>query len=111
MFRRKTPVNNEYKNNKQKIEILITERTDITQFLEMDWIKKFILTIGRIRLDESSQSENEEVFRNFPDLFENNRTIKDIENKTRTSKVGAISKAQKAQNIFFEKNLKFSKKT
>ena len=31
-------------------------------------------------------------------------------NKTGTSKVGAISKAQKAQNIFFEKNLKFSKK-
>ena len=26
-------------------------------------------------------------------------------NKTRTSKVGAISKAQKAQNIFFEKKL------
>ena len=32
-------------------------------------------------------------------------------NKTRTPQVGAISKAQKAQNIFFlEKNLKFSKK-
>ena len=30
-------------------------------------------------------------------------------NKTRTSKVGAISKAQKAQNIFLEKNLKFLK--
>ena len=30
-------------------------------------------------------------------------------NKTRTSKVGAISKAQKEQNIFLEKNLKFSK--
>ena len=29
------------------------------------------------------------------------------ENKTRTSKVGAISKAQKAQNFFLEKNLKF----
>ena len=29
--------------------------------------------------------------------------------KTRTSKVGAISKAQKAQNIIFGKNLKFSK--
>ena len=28
-------------------------------------------------------------------------------NKNRTSKVGAISKAQKAQNNFFEKNLKF----
>ena len=31
-------------------------------------------------------------------------------NKTGTSKVGAISKAQKAQNIFFGKKLKFSKK-
>ena len=30
-------------------------------------------------------------------------------NKTRTSKVGAISKPQKAQNIFLEKNLKFLK--
>ena len=30
--------------------------------------------------------------------------------KTGTSQVGAISKAQKAQNIFLEKNLKFSKK-
>ena len=30
-------------------------------------------------------------------------------NKTGTSKVGAIAKAQKAQNIFLEKNLKFSK--
>ena len=31
-------------------------------------------------------------------------------NKTGTSQVGATSKAQKAQNIFFEKNWKFSKK-
>ena len=30
-------------------------------------------------------------------------------NKTRTSEVGAISKAQKAQNIFWEKNLKVLK--
>ena len=30
-------------------------------------------------------------------------------NKTGTSQVGAIFKAQKAQNIFLEKNLKFSK--
>ena len=29
------------------------------------------------------------------------------ENKTGTSKVGAISKAQKAQKTFFEKNLIF----
>ena len=31
-------------------------------------------------------------------------------NKTRTPQVGAISKAQKVQNIFLEKNLKISKK-
>ena len=31
------------------------------------------------------------------------------ENKRRTSKIGAISKAQKAQNILLEKNLKFLK--
>ena len=31
-------------------------------------------------------------------------------NQTGTSQVGAISKAQKAQNIFFGKNLKFSGK-
>ena len=31
-------------------------------------------------------------------------------NKTGTSRVGAVSKAQKAQNIFLEKNLKFRKK-
>ena len=30
-------------------------------------------------------------------------------NKTRMSKVGAITKAQNAQNIFLEKNLKLSK--
>ena len=29
----------EYEDNKQK-EILITERTDITPFLGMDWMKK-----------------------------------------------------------------------
>ena len=34
----------------------------------------------------------------------------EIYNKTGTSQVGAISKAQKAQNFFLEKNLKFSKK-
>ena len=33
-----------------------------------------------------------------------------ITNKTKTSKVGAISKAQKPQNIFSEKNLKFLEK-
>ena len=78
-FRGKIPVNLEYENNKQKMEILITERTDITPLLGMDWIKQFKLTIGRIQLADNSQSEREKVFNKFPDLFENNETIKDAE--------------------------------
>ena len=46
-FRGKIPVNIEYENNKQKMEILITERTDITPLLAMDWMKTFKLTIGK----------------------------------------------------------------
>ena len=38
------------------------------------------------------------------------KTTTTKQNKTGTSQVGAISKAQKAQNIFFGKNLKFLKK-
>ena len=78
-FRGKIPVNVEYENNKQKMEILITERTDMTPLLEMDWIKKFKLTISKIQLADNNQSEREKIFKNFPDLFENNETIKDNE--------------------------------
>ena len=38
------------------------------------------------------------------------KSVSGTSNKTATSQVGAISKAQKAQNIFLEKNLKFSRK-
>ena len=78
-FRGKIPVNVEHENNKQKMEILITERTDITPSLGMDWMKKFKLTISKIQLAENNQSEREKVFNKFPDLFENNETIKDTE--------------------------------
>ena len=83
-FRGKIPVNIEYENNKQKMEILITERTDITPLLGMDWMKTFKLTIGRIQLAENNQSEKERVINKFPDLFENNETIKDTEKKDTT---------------------------
>ena len=36
--------------------------------------------------------------------------VDSFQDKTRTSKVGAIYKAQKAQNIFFEKNLEIFEK-
>ena len=38
-FRGKIPVNLEYENKKQKMEILITERSDITPLLGTDWMK------------------------------------------------------------------------
>ena len=78
-FRGKIAVNIEYENNNQKMEILITERADITPLLGMDWMKRFKLTIGKIQLTEIGQSEKERIINKFPDLFENNRTIKDTE--------------------------------
>ena len=78
-FRGKIPVNLEYGNNKQKMEILITERTELTPLLGMDWMKKFKLTIGRIQLADNNQTERKKVFKKLPDLFENNETIKDAE--------------------------------
>ena len=48
----------------------------------------------------------------FIETFESNYTqyISWNRNKTGTSQVGAISKAQKRKTFFLEKNLKFSKK-
>ena len=54
-FRRIITVNVEYENNKQKMEILITERTDMTPLLGMDWMKKFKLTISKIQLTDNNQ--------------------------------------------------------
>ena len=78
-FRGKIPTDVEYENNKQKMQILITEKNDITPLLGMDWMKKFRLTIGKIRTKESNQSEKKRVIEKFPDLFKNNTNIKDTE--------------------------------
>ena len=59
--------------------IFIIERTNITPLLSMDWMTKMKLTIGRMQLNEHNQSGNEKVLGKFLDLFENNRTIKDVE--------------------------------
>ena len=61
------------------MDILITERTDITPLVGMDWMRKFKLTIGKILLAENHQSGREKVPTKFPDLFKNNETIKDTE--------------------------------
>ena len=80
-FRGKIPVDIEYENNKQKMQLLITERNDITPLLGMDWLKIFRLTIENTRLDENSQSEERQIVEKFPDLFRNHTTIKDAEIK------------------------------
>ena len=94
----KVPVNIEYENNKQKMEILITERTDITPLLGLDLMRKFKLTIGRLQLAENNQSEREKVFTKFPDLFENNEPIKDTEKKIQL-KPGRQPIKQKARPV------------
>ena len=78
-FRGQIPTDIEYENNKQKMQILITEKNDITPLSGMDWMKKLNLPIRNIRTDENSQSEKKRVIEKFPDLFKNNTTIKDTE--------------------------------
>ena len=51
----------------------------MTPLLGKNWMKKFKLTIGKIQLAETNQSECEKVFNKFTDLFENNETIKETE--------------------------------
>ena len=97
-FRRKIPVNVEYENNKQKMEILITGRTDMTPLLGMDWMKKFKLTISKIQLADNNQSERRKIFNKFPDLFENNETIKVTEINIQL-KPGHYLVKQKARQI------------
>ena len=61
-------------------------------------MKTFELTIERIQLAEINQSENEKVINKFPDLFENNKTIKDTEIKIQL-KPGHFPVKQKARPV------------
>ena len=92
------------------MEILITERTDITPLLCMDWMKKFKLTIRRIQLAENNQSEREKIFNKFPDLFENHDTIKDTEINIQL-KPGHYPVKQKARPIPLQLLLRSSGKS
>ena len=61
------------------MQVLITERTDITLSLGTDWMKMFKLLIGTTQLAKNSQSEHEEVFNRLSDLLKNNEAIEDTE--------------------------------
>ena len=80
------------------MEILITERTDVTPLPGMDWMRIFKLTIGRIQLAENNQSEKERIINKFPDLFENNETRKDTKIKIQL-KPGHFPVKQKARPV------------
>ena len=80
------------------MEKSITERTDITPLIGMDWMKRFKLTIGRVQLAKNNQSEEEKIINKFPDLIENNETIKDTEIKIQL-KPGRFPVKQKARPI------------
>ena len=97
-FRGKSPVDVEYENNKQKMDILIAERTERTPLVDMDLIKKFKIKICTIQLAENNQSEREKVFNRFPDQFENNETIKATE-KNIQLKPGHYPLEQKASPV------------
>ena len=70
----------------------------MTPLLGMDWMKKFKLRISKIQLADNNQSEREKVFNKFPDLFENNETIKDTEINIQL-KLGHYPVKQKARPI------------
>ena len=97
-FLGKIMVETEYENNKPKLPILITERTDVTPLIGMDWLKQFRLTIGNIRLAENNQSEHDKIFKRFHALFNTNETIKNTEVKIQL-KPGHTPTKQKARPI------------
>ena len=80
------------------MEILIPERTDMTPLLGRYCMKNFKLTISKIQLADNNQSEREKIFNKFPDLFENNETIKDTEINIKL-KPGHYPVKQKARPI------------
>ena len=97
-FRGKIRVNIEYENIKQKMQILITEKPEITPPLGMDWMRTFKLTIGKIQLTENNQSEKVRMFEKVRDLFENNETIKDTEKKFSSNR--DTTQSNKKQNQY-----------
>ena len=95
-YRGKIPLDIEYENNKQKMKLPITERNDITPLIGMDWLKKFRLTIGNIRLDENSQSEKKTDRREMLGLFQKQYNNKRCQN-THTIEIGTISGKRKSK--------------
>ena len=78
------------------------------------WLKKVAKFYRRNKKNEKENPLNIfGILKNFKcpyDPIENQLKGETTTNKTRTPQVGAISKAQKAQNIFLEKNFEIFEK-
>ena len=95
-FRGKIPVDVEYENNKQKMQLLITERNDITPLLGMDRLNKFKLTIGNIRFDENNQSKRRKNYREISGPIPKRYDSKRYRNK-HTTETGTLSGETKSK--------------
>ena len=71
----------EYNGKTTKLPIFITQRSDITPLLGVNWLKQLPITINKIQMDEPT-NQSEAIHTKFSKLFETNQTIKDIEVKT-----------------------------
>ena len=67
----------EYKGKTTKLPILITQRSNITPLLGVNWLKQLPITFNIIRLDEPI-NQSDAMHTKFSKLFETNHT-----NKTR----------------------------
>ena len=70
----------EYNRKTTKLPILITQRSDITPLLSVNWLKQLPITINKIQFDEPTK-QSEAINAKFNKLFETNHTIKNIEVK------------------------------
>ena len=77
-FLRKVWADIEYNGDTTKLPILITQRSDITPLLGVNWLKQLPITINKILLDECTNQSNA-IYTKFQKLFETNRTIKNTE--------------------------------
>ena len=84
-------MNSEYENNKQKLETLVTERTDITPILGMDLMKRFRLTIRRFQLAEIKQSRKERIFHILIPLHLQGDVGKELEKLIKAGHLGKVN--------------------
>ena len=99
----------EYNGKTTKLPILITQRSDITPLLGVNWLKQLSVIINNIQLDEPA-SQSEAIHAKFSKLFETNHTIENIEAKIQI-KPGCYPIQQKARPIPYHLQKDVKKRT